>query len=85
MRHPVRIYTALETCRGLGAQRQALTGEANPVGGKPSRLECDLGGAAADLGVLATHDSGNANRPIVAVTDQQVGRVKGTFHTIKGD
>ena len=81
----MRIDTALETCRGLGAQRQALTGEANAVGGKPSRLECDLGGAAADLGVLSTHDPGNANGTIVAITDQQVSQVKGTFHTIKGD
>ena len=74
-----------EACRGFGTQRQALTGEANTVGGKPSRLECDLGGAAADLGVLATHDSGNANGTIVAVTNQQVGQVNGTIHTIKGD
>ena len=85
VRHPMRVDTALEACRGFGTQRQALTGEANTVGGKPSRLECDLGGAAADLGVLATHDPSNAYRPIVAVTNQQVGRVKGTIHTIKGD
>ena len=81
----MRVDTALEACRGLGAQRQALTGEADAIGGKPGCLECDLGAAAADLGVLATHDPGNANGTIVAVTNQQVSRVKGTFHTIKGD
>ena len=81
----MRVDTALEACRGFGTQRQALTGEANTVGGKPSCLECNLGGAAADLGVLATHDSGNANRPIATITNQQVGCVKGTFHAIKGD
>ena len=81
----MRVDTTLEARRGFGAQRQALTSEANAVGGKPGGLECDLGGGTADFGVLATHDSSNADGPIIAVTNQQIGGVKGTIHTIEGD
>ena len=66
------VGALLEPGRRLGPQAEPPRGPGDGDGQEPRHLEQDVGGGAGDLGVGATHHAGDADRPVLAVADQQV-------------
>ena len=80
-----RIDTALETRRSLAAQRQSLTRGTHRTRLEPRNFEGDRRRRVAHLAVAPTHDSRQADRPILRIADEEIVPGEVTGCTVEGD
>ena len=81
----VGVDASFEAQRGLGAQAQSARTPCDRGGIEMSDLYSDLRRVRANLGRLTSHDAGDPDGHVVAVTDQQIVVDQLALDAVQGD